>query len=318
MVTTDKETIEEALVEENMKKFQLAYSSPFLQNPYTVLLGQTATTETAKRILNGTFQSPINTKSHKRFLRCLQMPACIKEQGPNNTVCTTGEAALYWKRKREKTSSSMSNRHIGTYKALTNDIASLRIINGVSSMAYEMGVTLPRWENDLDVTLIKKTGKIRPSEFRTIGTLEADFNQGATLHFSKRMMSTAMSNSLIPSSQYATKGNRAIEAAVVKVLYFDYLRINKRQGAFLAMDLMQCFDRMAHPVSSLATQRLGVHPNVVNTMIQTLCNMRHYIVRTAYGDSQDYYTGVKDRPLQGGVQGNGAAARYFLLLVVLY
>jgi hypothetical protein len=296
-----------------MEKFQLAYSSPFLQHPYKLLLGQTATTETAKRILNGTFRSPITTKSHKRFLRCLQMPACIKKQGPNDTLCTTEEAALYWKRKREKTSSSMSNRHIGTYKALTNDIASLRIINGVTSMAYEMGVTLPRWENDLDVTLIKKPGKIRPSEFRTIGTLEADFNQGAALHFSKRMMSTAMSNSLIPSSQYATKGNRAIEAATVKVLYFDYLRINKRQGAFLAMDLMQCFDRMAHPVSSLATQRLGVHPNVVDTMIQTLCNMRHYI-RTAYGDSEDYYTGAKDRPLQGGVQGNGAAAPIFLAI----
>jgi len=107
--------------------------------------------------------------------------------------------------------------------------------------------------------------------------LEADFNHAATLHFSKRMMSAAISHKLIPQSQFAKKGSRSIEAAVIKFLFFDCLRINKRNGAFLAMDLMQCFDWMAHPISSLVTQRLlGVHPNIAHTMITTLCNMRHF------------------------------------------
>jgi len=241
------------------------------------------------------------------------MPASIKKKGCNKIEISVEEAAQYWSKKREKTSSSMSNRHIGTYKAMVKELPSLRLITNISSIAYSFGVTLPRWCIDLDVSLIKKPGRLRPSELRTIGMLEADFNHAATLHFSKRMMSTAIEHELIPQSQFAKKGSRSIEAAVIKVLFFDYLRINKRNGAFLAMDLMQCFDRMAHPISSLATQRLGVHPNIAHTMITTLCNMRHF-VRTAYGESEDYYSGTAQRPLQGGVQGNGAAAPIFIAI----
>jgi len=68
---------------------------------------------------------------------------------------------------------------------------------------------------DLYVSLLKKPNKIRPSELRTIGTLEADFNQMASLHFSKRMMSISIRSLSIPSSQHAKKGNRSIEAAIV-------------------------------------------------------------------------------------------------------
>jgi len=48
------------------------------------------------------------------------------------------------------------------------------------------------------------------------------------------MMTTGIKSLSIPSSQYAKKGNRSIEAAIVKILYFDYLCINKINGAFLA------------------------------------------------------------------------------------
>ena len=207
----------------------------------------------------------------------------------------------------------MSNRHIGTYKAMTKNVQIFNIVHGISSLAYEHGFTLERWTYDLDVTLLKKPGKIKPDEFRTIGTLEADFNQGTSLHFSKRMMASAIASGSIPASQYATKGKRSIEAAIVKTLCFDYFRLHKLDGAFIAMDLMQCFDRMAHPISSLATQRLGVPANVAHSMITTLCQMKHFI-RTAYGDSEEWYSGTSSRPLQGGVQGNGAAAPIFIAI----
>ena len=105
----------------------------------------------------------------------------------------------------------MSGRHIGTYKALTYDnIPTLNIINSISNYAFQLGTPLKRWTKDLDVSLLKKPNKIRPSELRTIGTLEADFNQLASLHFSKRMMNTGIDTKFIPPSQYAKKGNRSI------------------------------------------------------------------------------------------------------------
>ena len=74
---------------------------------------------------------------------------------------------------------------------------------------------------------------------------------------------------------------------------------------------MNCFDRMPHPKSSLATQRLGVHLKIAACMIKTLCKMKHFI-RTAYGDSTWSYTGKSNRPLQGAVQYNGAASPIFI------
>ena len=71
--------------------------------------------------------------------------------------------------------------------------------------------------------IIKKTNKIRPSELRTIATLEADLNQQVSLRFSKRVVNNGIQQNIIPYSQYAKKGNRAIEATITKILVFDYL-----------------------------------------------------------------------------------------------
>ena len=180
-------------------------------------------------------------------------------------------------------------------------------------MAYKGGVSLPRWQNTLDVSLLKKPGKFRPSELRTIGQLEADFNQGAAVHFSKRMMDRALKLNLIPSSQYAKKGSNCIDAALVKILFFEHLRFRRLSGTYMTKDLMQCFDRMAHPVSALCTRRLGVPPMVVKSMISSLTRMRHFL-RTAYGDSAISYGGNLTKPLQGAIQGNGAAAQIFVAL----
>jgi len=79
------------------------------------------------------------------------------------------------------------------------------------------------------------------------------------------------------------------------------------------MDLENCFDRMAHPISSLCSQRLGVSSTVAQCMINTLCTMKHH-VRTAYGDSDWSYSGTPTRPLQGAVQGNGAASPIFVAI----
>ena len=314
-ITTDKKRIEEALCEENKKKFVEAYSSPFLQTPLIQQLGQEAVTDTAQKILHGKFPNDFHLSTETNdFIKHLQKPPLIMKSATNDPNCTLEEASHYWKKKKEKTNSSMSQRHIGTYKALTQgNLRTLEMINTISNTAFQIGEPLDRWTNDLDVSLLKKPNKFRPSELRTIGTLEADFNQQASLHFSKRMISNGIMKMAIPSSQYAKKGNRSIEAAIVKVLFYDYLRLTRRNGSFIMMDLKNCFDRMAHPVTSLAVQRLGVSKNITKCMIKTLCRMKHHI-RTAYGDSTWAYSGTIEKPLQGAIQGNGAASPMFIAI----
>ena len=139
------------------------------------------------------------------------------------------------------------------------------------SLPYEIGVPLPRTTECVNVSLMKKGKGITPGDMRTIWLMEADVNAGAKIHFVKRMMNeTAIPNGLIPVSQYAKKHNKAIEAAIVKVLFFDYLRQTRKPGIIFASDLMQCFDRMAHPVCSLVFQRLGVDFSVIRCMLTVI------------------------------------------------
>ena len=139
-------------------------------------------------------------------------------------------------------------------------------------------------------------------------------NAGAKIHFVKRMMNeTAIPNGLIPVSQYAKKHNKAIEAAIVKVLFFDYLRQTRKPGIIFASDLMQCFDRMAHPVCSLVSQGLGVDFSVIRCMLTAIQCMTHRL-RTGYGDSEVKYGNDQTNPLQGGGQGNGASLPLWLAI----
>ena len=95
----------------------------------------------------------------------------------------------------------MSGRHIDTYQALTfNNTRTLKIIYSIANYAFNIGTPLDCWTKDLDVSLLKKPNKIRLSELCTIGTLEADFNQCASLHCSKHMMNNGMKHKAIPPS----------------------------------------------------------------------------------------------------------------------
>ena len=70
---------------------------------------------------------------------------------------------------------------------------------------------------------------------------------------------------------------------------------------------------MAQPLSSLATQILGIHPNISACTIKTLRKMKHFI-GTVFGDSTWSCTSESNCPLQGAVQGNCATSPIFIAL----
>ena len=93
----------------------------------------------------------------------------------------------------------MPQRHTGTYNVMTYDPPFLKIVNQISNIAFNIGEQLECLTFDLDVSFLKKPNKIRPSELCTIGTLETDFNQNASLRFSKRMMGMGIHRGAINS-----------------------------------------------------------------------------------------------------------------------
>ena len=80
-------------------------------------------------------------------------------------------------------------------------------------------------------------------------------------------------------------------------------------------DAKSCFDQIVHAVFSLCLQRIGCPTNAIEGCIKTLQNMEHHI-RTAFGDSQQCYSGKQNKPLQGIIQGYDPALAGWVLVSI--
>ena len=133
----------------------------------------------------------------------------------------------FWKPKREKIQSSMSLIHNGHYIASTAN-ASIGMVNSfLSSVPWEMGYTLERWLKSLNVALEKLPGIRHLSRLQKIHLLEADYNTGRKHIFSNCAMYNAMVHKQIPESQYMKRHSSAIEAVILKRIFFALCRIYK-------------------------------------------------------------------------------------------
>jgi len=76
-----------------------------------------------------------------------------------------------------------------------------------------------------------------------------------------------------------------------------------------------CYDRMAHAIISLCTQQLGMPQQVINFLLQTIQQMCFYL-RTGFGDSDHFYGGPSEMPLQGCCQENGGSPAMWVSVTI--
>ena len=314
---TDKTEMEKVLMKTNEAKFRLASSTPLAHGQLLEELGPCGMTRDAERVLKGTYVPPPNIHlGAKTFLANVCMSHAIIAAPPISAAIIADEHSHFWRSQRESTQSSPSGLHFGYMKTTAKIPRLAETISKFVSIPYESGYSPDRWRNSINVTLMKEEGQFRPEKQRTIHLLESSFSEGCKVIFSRRMMQHARKYGQIPSDQYARKGGKSIDAALQKILTFDLMRMQKRAGVCFANDLMANYDRMAHLPSGLALRFLGAPPTAVQCMSSTMQNMRHYI-RTAYGDSETFYGGDPDRPLQGGGQGSPAAPPMWIALTII-
>ena len=112
---------------------------------------------------------------------------------------------------------------------------------------------------------------------------------------------------LIAKEQYGSrKRHRAVEVILNSRLVDNILRIKRKPGIICSNDARSCYNRIVHLIFAVCLRRLGVHPNPIKSTVETLQALEHHI-RTEFGDSSKSYKGSKIKPLQGIVQGYGAA-----------
>jgi hypothetical protein len=117
---TDKKRIEQALLDENQRRFNQACDTPFMTHPLYNAVGPLGIGKGAQDILNGTFVFPAGTDPYAaKLIKQLQAPDCISSSEPLSVAITTEDHSSGWKRAKERTSSGPSGLHFGHFIAGT-------------------------------------------------------------------------------------------------------------------------------------------------------------------------------------------------------
>ena len=159
--------------------------------------------------------------------------------------------------------------------------------------------------------LEKKAGMILVSKLRAILLME-DFNFANKELYGRCMMAFAEEHNQIPAECYGShKHHEAIDVALNQHLIGDIFWQKRVSRAVASVDLTNCYDRMAHNITSLSCQHWGVPPEPLVSMLLTLQSMVFFLWM-AHGDSTDSYSSKvmthdssSPHPFQGICQGNG-------------
>ena len=252
------------------------------------------------------------------FIRHLKVKNEIMNLPPVSNKITVEEFQDYWRKVREKTSSSPSGHHFGHWKAIAKSRDMSTIFSKMTSLPVETGYSTIRWRQRLECSLEKKGKRLRPDELRTIVLLEGDYNQCLKLIFGKLMMRNSEHATDYPASQFGSKrGSRSIEAVRLKRMALDLIRLNRQPASIITTDLHSCYDRIVHTVGALSARKNGVQPQPIQMMIDTLQKSTNTI-RTGFGDSDLSHSSSPEQPYHGTDQGSGASpAIWFAITIIL-
>lgn len=298
----------------NNLKYSATNNTPQTHPAYVQRIGYVDVLPGAQEILNGTFQYPDGaTEWEIGMLSQLTHPPHLQ-----TLVCTVtpDEYRAAWRTVKERKSSSISGRHYGVYKATTKNDYLNTIFTSAFNLPFLTGIPYDRWSSFLNVMTLKEPGNRNVDRLRSLILGEAIWNLGGRVHINRRMMANADQHAQIPIEHYGgRKFKKATDAVLDKRLALDNIRLERRPAAVTSTDAASCYDRMLHSFISISAQRLGVLLVVLLALLRPLQESKYYI-RSAYGDSKDYYGGKRPVPYQGTGQGNSSSSPFWIIISV--
>jgi hypothetical protein len=306
VTTYNKDTIEDKLLEENIRRFNQADGSPFLIEPLVRLVGKYGEEHGVHSILDNQFQLPCREIDRYTSLLVKEM------KNPDNYCPKEIDLSLDnfvrgWHKAKEHTASGRSGLHFGHFMAACTHNELSRIEQQMANFPLKSGYSPRRWQQGIEVMLLKQANNFYINKLRAILLFEADFN-----HNNKRigrcLMQHAEENQWIALEQYGSRKQvSAIDHCLNKRLSFDIIRQYKHPAAICVNDMKGCYDRIVHSVASICMQRMGMTMGPLRSMFFTLQNLQHFI-RSAHGVSTKSFSASEVHPvaIQGIGQGNGA------------
>ena len=165
----------------------------------------------------------------------------------------------------------------------------------------------------LTVLLEKIIGNVFVHKLLAICLLEADFNWWNKLIFARQMMQQAVQDCLISQECFAKKHSHCNHAVLTKQFFCNSSRSLYHPEGLGECDFGDCYDRAAHPPTSIALQSWGIPMAVIRVLLTSMQTMQ-YVLKTGFGESAGSYGGTATSPNSGLGQGSGASPPGFMAL----
>jgi len=306
-VNTEEAVQEEIFNEVHRKRYNLAEEAPICQGALRGQFGYTATSPTARSVLDGTYEFPpeMDAATRELFEEIAHIRGMVPLDSVNGLI-SRERWQQRWKKVKEDTSLSQSGLHFGHYIAgmdcdYISQFHALRV-----SLALKKGIALERWSKGLSVMLEKMFGVRLVYKVRAILLMEADFNAMNKEVYGIRMMDNAQRYKLIPKEIFSEQNLTADDGGLAKTLFYDIARQTRTPAAITSINASNCYNQIVHAMVSLIFQSFGVQSTAVSAMLETIQEMKFFL-QTAYGDSKTFAGSSIEMKTQGLGQSNGAS-----------
>ncbi len=297
------------------QQFDLSMSTPITMTSLQDHLGFLSDTKFAMQMLQGELHIPPDVDATTTLVleEIVRLFGTLQD---GHTKITLGaeDFQYYWRRVREKTSSSISGIHFGHYKTATYLAILTDFFARMITMIARCGCPPERWGHSLQVLLEKIAGIALVTKLRAILLMEGDFN-----YMNKWILGHGAINKLynlgyVPGDQYSQKESMAEDARLDNRLTMDLSRQMKHPLAAMSADADKCYNQINHIIMSLLLLAIVGSIGSIVAMLFPIQTMK-FFQRTARGDSNTFMGGrIKENPLQGLCQGNGAGPACWLML----